>query len=660
MTLLDEALARAGEGFRVFPLIPNGKTPALETDWRKIATGDPEKIRRLWTDPATGWDQPYNIGIATGDGVVVIDVDMKDGKDGESGLRLLQVLNDELPATREAMTPTGGRHLYFDTDAPIGNSGSRLAEGVDVRGEGGFVVAPGSIIDGIPYVWATTAPRARLPQWLAAMAGPPAPRKERGEPIVDEDDPAAIARAIAWLREKAPDHGTYAVAARVKDFGVSEPMCGEIMLEHWRDARNLGKGDEHVLFRVANAYRYGQNPVGIASPEAEFEPVEVGEQTKPSGDLNPLRLSQADMKAVKPREWLYGDKLLRRYVSMLVSPGGVGKTAWTTTAALACASGEVLLHDKPHHPMTVWVYNLEDDIEEVKRRFWAAAEYYGVKTDACDRVLVMSGRDRGLKLMRMQGDQFMVLPDKAKLIATMLRESVEVLVIDPFIYSHDLPENSTEAMGAALKQFAEIAQATNAAILLLHHTRKGAEAGDPDSVRGSSAQVGGARKVLTMAKMSEDEARKLCIRSEDRRLYVRIDGGKENMSPPAASAEWMKLGSVNLDNATPDYPKGDSVQVARRWTPPDPMVGVTDDMIEDCLAAIEDGLENGERYSRLRTSPERYVVPLIAAKLDRDERQAEQILKTWLEKGVVEERSYLSPSQRKDRKGLFRIKGDII
>lgn len=143
--MLDVALARASEGFRVFPLTPGGKTPALEADWKRIATSDPEKIRRLWTDPATGWVQPYNVGIATGDGVVVLDVDMKAGKDGEKALRLLELLNDSLPATMTVRTPSGGRHLYFRSAIPIGNSASRIAEGVDIRGEGGFVVAEGSI-----------------------------------------------------------------------------------------------------------------------------------------------------------------------------------------------------------------------------------------------------------------------------------------------------------------------------------------------------------------------------------------------------------------------------------------------------------------------------------------------------------------------------------
>lgn len=153
MPMLDHALALAAQGFRVFPLEPGGKTPALATDWKKIATSDPERVRAMWWDPVMEVDLPYNVGIATGQGLVVLDVDMKDGKDGERSLRLLEMLFEELPATRQVRTPSGGRHLYFRTDRRLGNSASRIADGVDLRGEGGFVVGPGSVVGGVAYEW---------------------------------------------------------------------------------------------------------------------------------------------------------------------------------------------------------------------------------------------------------------------------------------------------------------------------------------------------------------------------------------------------------------------------------------------------------------------------------------------------------------------------
>lgn len=153
-SMLDHALALAAQGFRVFPLTPGGKEPAFSTDWKRIATTDTERIRAMWWDPVMEVDQPYNVGIATGQGLVVLDVDMKAGKDGERALRLLEMLFEQLPPTREVRTASGSRHLYFRSDHPVGCSHSRIGEGLDVKGEGGFVVGPGSVIDGFEYRWA--------------------------------------------------------------------------------------------------------------------------------------------------------------------------------------------------------------------------------------------------------------------------------------------------------------------------------------------------------------------------------------------------------------------------------------------------------------------------------------------------------------------------
>lgn len=142
-SMLDHALALAAQGFRVFPLRPMGRTP-MKTGWQTAATSDAERVREAWWDPVMGVAQPFNVGIATGHGLVVLDIDVKHGKDGERALRLLEMLNDTLPATMTVRTPSGGRHLYFRAPRPVGNSVQRIAEGVDLRGEGGLVVGPGS------------------------------------------------------------------------------------------------------------------------------------------------------------------------------------------------------------------------------------------------------------------------------------------------------------------------------------------------------------------------------------------------------------------------------------------------------------------------------------------------------------------------------------
>jgi len=81
-------------------------------------------------------------GIAAGpSGLLVVDVDNKDGKDGSGNLEFLQALYEPLPRTLASRTASTGRHLFFRGASR--NSVCRLGDGLDVRSVGGYVVAPG-------------------------------------------------------------------------------------------------------------------------------------------------------------------------------------------------------------------------------------------------------------------------------------------------------------------------------------------------------------------------------------------------------------------------------------------------------------------------------------------------------------------------------------
>src|SRR6185312_5471374 len=91
-------------------------------------------------------------------------------------------------------------------------------------------------------------------------------------------------------------------------------------------------------------------------------------------DLAPLIAEPArlpDPTAIPPREWLYGTRLIRRFVSVLVSPGGVGKSAYAMGVAVALATGRPILGERVHHQAPAWVLNLEDPLDELNRRLAA-------------------------------------------------------------------------------------------------------------------------------------------------------------------------------------------------------------------------------------------------------------------------------------------------
>lgn len=151
--LLNAALKYASQyGWAVFPVDPDTKKP-LTPHGCKDAKKDPGAIKAWWKRWKTA-----SIGIATGikSNLIVIDEDIDKDKDlnGYLSVSEWERNNEELPDTVRAITGRGGYHLYFKYNgSDIGNRAG-LLEGVDVRGEGGYVIAPPSIHpNGTEYEW---------------------------------------------------------------------------------------------------------------------------------------------------------------------------------------------------------------------------------------------------------------------------------------------------------------------------------------------------------------------------------------------------------------------------------------------------------------------------------------------------------------------------
>lgn len=167
---LRAALALAARGLHVFPCTARGKTPATPHGL-KDATADPVQIESWWLV-----DPNYNLAVATGtiSGIFVVDVD---GMDAEAALRALEAEHGALPATVEVLTGNG-RHAWFKhpADTTIANSASKVAPGIDVRGNGGYVLAPPSVHpSGKLYAWSVDCAKAvaEAPAWLLAKIATP-------------------------------------------------------------------------------------------------------------------------------------------------------------------------------------------------------------------------------------------------------------------------------------------------------------------------------------------------------------------------------------------------------------------------------------------------------------------------------------------------------
>lgn len=424
------ALALAQKGFRIFPLIPGQKLPAIK-GWPEVATSDAAVIRGWWSD------RDYNIGIAcgrakgAGDNIlrlVVIDYDCKQGKLGDKIRREHLLLG--LLDTMVVKTPNGW-HYYFLCAVHVPNSVSRIAEHVDVRGHHGYVVGPGSELGagGGRYEYAERRVPVLLPQELLELAVKPGEIELRDNVVrVDfemtaENRVRARERARAWLVNAAPeaiegqggDTQTVDNAKYVHDLGVDEEGCFELMSQHWntekaRPSWELDDGTNYCLrAKVRNAYKSAKYPFGHKNPDIEFGPVvavtkeissapqDEGESvdedeeepiaTAPPLPLPPkpkrnwhgfLDMSDWDRQDIPGRRWAIMDTVPRPCVGLFTGEGGGGKSIIELMKNVCHVMGLEWFGLRPVQGPILYM-GTEDDDNEVQIRLMLIARHYGVK-----------------------------------------------------------------------------------------------------------------------------------------------------------------------------------------------------------------------------------------------------------------------------------------
>lgn len=687
MSHLERATELNDLGLCVFPLQPRGKKAIVKWEEYQSARPLPDQITRWWSNGGS----ERNIAVATGNisGVLVVDID---GDRGAETLAQLQRRHGGLPPTWRSITGKG-EHIWFKfptVDAAgnpleLHNTSGKLGPGIDTRGEGGYVVAPGSEHEnGKTYDWQDGCAPAEIelaeaPDWLlAALTAKPlnyntASPQRPAQPIASNRYAlAALDNAIKAV-QSAPE-GTRNDALNKAAFGLGQLVAGGHLSESLvnatleQAAAAVGLDPQEIPATVKSGMTAGaQHPREIPErqyskrPEPRHDP-ETGEVYE--GDwARPLDLAGLD--AIPPREWLYGIKLIRKFTTLLVSPGGTGKTAWSFAMAAACTSGEELLHDKPHGLLNVWVYNLEDPYDELRRRIKAVLDFYADRLPpelVTSRLRLNSGRDQrpdgtyGFILMQQLSEQeFVATPDADLLINEIKRLSIDVLIVDPFVMCHEVSENNNGAIERVLRIFNKIAYESNCAILLVHHSRKGFTAGDPDSIRGGTAIVAAARAAFTLAPMSKDDADVFGIPADEQRFLVRLDDAKLNLAPRSDKAQWIKLHSQNIQNGTAEYPNGDNIQVAAYWEPPMPN-SISQDASDEILDIIERG-HGPDRYSASKKSNGwggDVIINVMARRgITVTDKFAGQRLTDWIKNGVLFQQNYRHSETRKDTRGLY-------
>lgn len=290
------------------------------------ASTDPTQIRAWWER----WPDA-NVGIATGAGLVVIDIDPRSG--GDDSIVDLRRSLGALPDTIESLTGGGGRHIYLSAPCEVRNSAGVLGAGIDVRGDGGYVVAPPSThASGRAYAWESSSrpdevDLAPAPQaWLDAMTARPKLRAlpgGKGEPFPEGARNASLYKRACSMRAAGFDR---------------DAILAAIMAEN--DARcvpSLDPAEVKAIAESACKHPEGYSPEVRAKIEARSAarvtglspaqpPNETGDWIEdlyrtPKGAV---RNTFANLCTILRRAPEYGERL--RYNEMLIAPTLDGRT----------------------------------------------------------------------------------------------------------------------------------------------------------------------------------------------------------------------------------------------------------------------------------------------------------------------------------------------
>lgn len=572
----DKALSLAALGFRVFPLHPLGKTP-LQNNFPSIATSDEAAVRELWTDPL-GDPLNYNIGIATGKGVVAVDYDTKNGKPGLAERDKFDGLG--MPESIRMRTPSGGEHLILRTEPNliIGSSIEKIAPGVDTRGRNSYIVAPGSIVEtpegNKAYEFITQKPVEQAdfvpPFFLELLLQHSRYNDSPSDtmPLVDLDMPSAVKRAADYLTNQAPqaieghhgDHTTFTVAAKLQNFGLSEDFAYDLMLSLWNEQKASPPWSAEELKRkVANAFKYARDRGGSLSPEADFEAVEIDESqaqhlvnAMPADPdwPKPHLVKPFEAEDLPPRDFIFPNRFAKRTVSALVAPSGAGKTQLLVEAAVALSTFTPILGETltPTKRRKVWLWNQEDDRTELDRRLLATLLHFGLDfEDISNNLFFDSGVDKPLLLAgKSKTGTLKPTIHVNRIIERIKQHNIDVFIADPLVEFHQGEENDNVQMAHVAGILRRIAVEADCAVIIGHHDRKPENAsstghiGNQNAMRGASSLQGVTRAIATLYVMSKEDAKAHKIAEDQRHRYLRLDDAKNNLGFAGGKPQWFE------------------------------------------------------------------------------------------------------------------------
>lgn len=544
---LKNALPYAKAGWKLFPAVwHNGKHFGC-VKWAEGSSADPAVL----TQWAEKWPDAYFCVNLRASGLMVLDIDTKNGKGGDQTLAQLESQHGKLPETLCSRTPSGGDHYFMS--GQCSQSSDKLGPGVDTVY---MVPLPGSVVPGKgTYTLTRRAKPAPMPTWVSELAGRQSEKKEKHEiPACELDLDHNVSAAAQMLSNAEPvtkgegaNDATYRLACRVRDMGVTKDTATQLMLDHWYDRCEPNNKPEFVERLVGNAYRYSNDRAGNATPEAGFKGVAIpsGLTVQPADpetvtsmyDQQPITGDTLGVDLPPPQKMVYGGPggLPRGKIGVVSGQGGCGKTKIMVQLAASVASGtdccDGVFQLKAQGPVLAVL--AEDDQREVSRSMYHLRQKYpGVDLSNFHVFPHSKGdprlfsRDTGGNPYPTQGFQ--------KLKDHVIKIQPVMVIIDSFSVAAGVCEQSNDDAAFAMSVLSQLCDAgDDATVVCIAHSTKASlsskaqggknarpedvldQALDPNSVRGASALVNNARWCMTMTLVPKQVRKKLGSPNDD-------------------------------------------------------------------------------------------------------------------------------------------------
>jgi hypothetical protein len=478
MSLGDVA---AGLPWPVFPC--NGdKEPIVATGF-KAATHERAQVLALFDQPGA-----VMIGVPMGEatGMIAIDVDVKNGARGREWLTENE---HALPSTRTHKTQSGGLHLIFLMPAgvTIRNSAGRVAPGVDVRGEGGYIIMPPSP----GYVVADPTEPAEMPIWLvkACLPKPVAPspllpssasifgKHERYTQSAINNEIGAVMRAREGTRNDRFNIAAFSIGtlvgagqlsraeaeAALQPAGIAAGLTAREVAGTMKSGLDAGiaKPREMPERKYTNGHANGHDHAEQAARDERDEPGQGGT------DLPLVWYSDIDV-CLDTKDFVQG-VLVEQGSAVVYGESNAGKTFWTTDLSLHVAAGATWNGRRVEQGGVV--YCVLEGGNGFNNRVAAWRDKTGHKG------IPFAAVPASINLLNPEADTQKLI-ETIRHVAGQIGMPVKLVVIDTL--SRAMAggnENAPDDMGALVSNMDRIRHETGACVLFVHHSGKDAAKG---------------------------------------------------------------------------------------------------------------------------------------------------------------------------------------